>query len=107
MRREILPRTGFGIFRIALQQALVDIALHIRAHRHPLGFVDHIDQAVQLGRILDLVLRLGENLPQHPRQLAQLHQQRHVMHLQLRTTLRFKTLPVVFSGNPTWRLYGG
>lgn len=44
----------------------IDVALHVGAHGGPLGAIDHSDQTVELGRVLDFVLRLGEDLPQHP-----------------------------------------
>ena len=31
----------------------------------PFGVVDHVDEAIQFCRVLDLVLSLGEDLPQH------------------------------------------
>ena len=64
-RREVLSRAGFGVLGVLLQQAFVDVALDVGAHRHPLHLVDHVDQAVELGRVLNLVLRLGENLAEH------------------------------------------
>jgi hypothetical protein len=58
-----------------------------------------VDQAIQLGRVLNLVLRFGENCSQHPRLVAQLAQQGHIMHLQLRAALGLQALPVEFGGN--------
>ncbi len=98
-RREILPRPRLGILGIAFQQALVNVALHIGTQRHPLGFVHHVDQPRQLGRVLDLVLCLCENLPEQPRLDPQLAQRRHVMHLQLRPALHLQAWPGVIGGN--------
>lgn len=47
-RGEILPDAGLGVLGVALEQAFEDVALHVRAHRHPLGAVDHVDQAWSL-----------------------------------------------------------
>ncbi len=65
-RGEILARAGLGVLGVLFQQTFIDVALHIRAHHHPLGAVHHVDQAIKLGRVLNLVLRLGEDLSQHP-----------------------------------------
>jgi len=45
----------------AFEQAFVDVALHIGAHGYPLRFINHVDQAIELGRVLNLVLCLGED----------------------------------------------
>jgi hypothetical protein len=61
-RREILSRAAFRILRVLLQQALVGVAFHVRAHGGPVLGVDQVHhQAPQLGRVLELVLRLVEN----------------------------------------------
>ena len=64
--REILPCARLRVLGVPLQQTLVDVPLDVGAHRDPLGVIHHVDQAVQLRRVLDLVLRLGENLPSMP-----------------------------------------
>ena len=62
-RRKILPGTAFGIFGVFLQQAFINLAFDIRTHHRPLLFVDHINELEELGRVLNLVLALGEYLP--------------------------------------------
>ena len=64
--REILAGPGLGVLGVALQQPLVDVAFYVRAQYHPVRAVDHVDQAEELGRVGDLVLRLGEDLAEHP-----------------------------------------
>ena len=50
------------VLGVLLQQALVDVALDVGAQRRPVLLVDQIDdQPPQLGRVLDLVLRLAED----------------------------------------------
>ena len=47
---------------VLLQQPLVGVALHVGVERDPLLAVDQVDdQPPQLGRVLDLVLRLAED----------------------------------------------
>ena len=53
---------------------------------------------VELGRVLNLVLRFREYLSEHSFLVAKLAQQRDVMDLQLRAALGFQALPVVFRG---------
>ena len=79
-----MARAALHVLGVLLQQALVGIALHIGGEAGPLLLVDQVhDQAAQLGRVLDLVLRLAEDDAQHPGALAQLLQRVAVMHLQL------------------------
>ena len=74
-RREVLARAGLGVLRVLLQQALVGVALHIGAHRHPGFLVDQVhDQPPQFGRVLEFVLRLAEDQPEQTLLLAQLLQ---------------------------------
>ena len=84
--REILPSAGFGIFRVLLQQTFIDIAFNIRAHRDPFGIIHHVYQAKELGRVLDFVLGLGENLTEHSLFAAKLLHKRHIMDFQLRSS---------------------
>lgn len=61
-RREILARTRLRVLRVLLQQALVSVALHIRAHRRPVLLVDEVDDhAPQLGRVL--TISTGDKTP--------------------------------------------
>ena len=98
-RREVLAGAGLDVLRVALQQALVGVALHVGAHRRPVFRADQVnDHAPQLGRVLTissgdwtpagrpkgeprrkamrikLVLRLAKDQRQCARLLAQLFQ---------------------------------
>ena len=71
-RGEVLAGAGLGVLGVLFQQAFVGIALHVGAHRHPGFLVDEIDdQAPQLGRVLELVLRLVEDQPEQALLVAQ------------------------------------
>lgn len=64
--REILPRTGFHIFRVLFEQALVGIALHVHIEYGPLFPVNQVcDKAMKKGGILNLVLRFAEDRAKH------------------------------------------
>jgi hypothetical protein len=66
-RREVLARAALGVLRVFLQQAFVSIALHVGAHGRPVLAIDQVHyQAAQLGRVLELVLRLAEDQPMVP-----------------------------------------
>jgi hypothetical protein len=62
-RREILPRARFDLLRIAFEQALIDRAFDVDAEPEPSLAVDEPYETPQLGRILDLVLRLQKDCP--------------------------------------------
>lgn len=98
-RREVLAGARLGVFGVALKQALVDVAFDVGAQRHPLRFIDHVDQAIELGRILNLVLRLGEDRTEHTRLVAQLAQERHVMHFEIGAPPGLEAGPVVLRGD--------
>ena len=97
--REVLSRPGFRVLGVAFQQTLVDVALDVGVEHHPMRAVDHVDQPEELGRIVDLVLRLGEDLPQHPSLLAEPAEERNVMRFELRTAAAGEAGPVVAFGN--------
>ena len=67
---EVLTGTAFGIFGVFLQQAFVDVAFNIGTHHHPALFIDHVDDPIELGWVLNLVLGLGEDLAEHSLLLA-------------------------------------
>ena len=70
-RREVLSRAAFHVLGVLFQQAFVSVALHIGGQRGPLFLVDQIDdQPPQLGRVLNLVLRLAEDDAEHARSLC-------------------------------------
>ena len=71
-RGEVLAGAGLGVLGVLFQQAFVGIALHVGAHRHPVFLVDEVDdQPPQLGRVLELVLRLVEDQPEQALLVAQ------------------------------------
>ena len=60
--REVLAGTRLGVGRVLLEQALVGVALHVGVEGHPLLVADQVlDQPLELGRVLDAVLRLAEH----------------------------------------------
>ncbi|MBV6467963.1 MAG: hypothetical protein PGMFKBFP_03336 [Anaerolineales bacterium] len=61
--REVLPCAAFGVLSIFLQQPFVNLPLHICTHGAPLFLVNHVNEFVEFGRVLNLVLALGKNLP--------------------------------------------
>lgn len=91
--REILSRARLRVLGVFLEQSLVDVAFNVGAHRHPVRLVDHLDDPRELGGILDLVLRLREDLPEHPGLVRQLAQHGHVMHLERRALENFQRRP--------------
>jgi len=96
--REILPRT-LRAFRSALrEQTLVDVALHVRLHRHPLLGLDQIhDQATERDRVLDFGLRLLEDLAEHPRLRAEFFEDVAILGLQGIAFLAEQARPVIAS----------
>src|SRR5579884_1404076 len=60
-RGEVLPGAGLGVLGVLLKQALVDGAFHVEVETDPGLAVDQLDQAAQLGRVLDAVLGLAED----------------------------------------------
>ena len=61
-RREVLPGAALHVLRVPLQQALVGVALHVGASSESTLPADQVDdEPPQLGRVLDLVLRLAED----------------------------------------------
>ncbi len=82
-RREVLPGAALGVFGVLLQQAFVDFALDVDVQSHPGLFVDQGDQALELGRVLDAVLRLAEDDPQHAAAFAERSQRFAVVDFQI------------------------
>ena len=83
-RREILARAAFHVLGVLLQQPLVSVALHIGGEAGPLLLVNQVhDEPAQLGRVLDLVLRLAENDAEHARPLAEFLQRMAIMNFQI------------------------
>ena len=94
-RREVLAGARLGVLGVLLQQPLVDVALDVGAQRDPIGVVHHVDEAVELRRILNLVLRLGKDLPSIPRRGAKFAQECDVVAFEFRAALRFQAPPVI------------
>ena len=95
-RGEILTSSGFGVLGVLFEDALVDVALGVGAERDPLGVIDHLDESAKLGGVLDLVLRLGEDLAEHAFTFAEFAQGLDVVHFQFRALEAFERLPSVF-----------
>ena len=83
-RGEVLARAAFHVLGVLLQQPLVGVALHVGGEAGPLLLVDQVhDEAAELGRVLDFVLRLAEDDAEHARPLAEFLQRMAVMNLQI------------------------
>ena len=108
-RREVLAGAALGVFGVLLQQAFVEVTLGVGVHADPTFGVDHLHQTRQLGRVLDLVLRLEEDRPQHAALLAQLMQRRQVLRFQRRAGVAAQRRPVQAEGHlrrPVVGLFG-
>ena len=64
-RREVLSGAGLHLLGIALKQALVDRAFDVDALFEPAFAVDQADDPLELGRVLDFVLRFEEDGADH------------------------------------------
>ena len=65
---EVLPRAGLDVLGALGEQLLVGVALDVGARGGPVLLVDQVDdQPLELGRVLDLVLRLAEDHAQRAR----------------------------------------
>jgi len=99
-RGEVLARAALHVLGVLLQEALVGVALDIGGEAGPLFLVDQVhDEAAELGRVLDLVLRLAEDDAEHARALAELLQHVAVMDLQLVAVLGQQGGPVLALGD--------
>jgi hypothetical protein len=85
---------------VLFQQAFVGVALHIHAQRGPGLAADQVaDQPLQLGRILNAVLRLAKDGAQHTGLFAQLDQNVPVMRVQRIAVKALQALPIEIAGN--------
>ena len=92
---EVLAGAALGVLRVFLQQALAGVALHVGAHGRPVFAIDQVHhQSAQLGRILELVLRLGEDQTVGAFLFAQFVQQVAVMVEQFVAVFRQQRRPV-------------
>lgn len=87
-RRKVLARARLCVLCVPFKNALVNVAFHIGIKRGPRDVVHHLDQTREFGGILDLVLRLGENLPEHALLGTQFTQCFDVVNLELRALER-------------------
>ena len=68
--REVLTGAAFGIFSVLLQQTFVDVPFHIGIQAAPGLIIDELNDALEFGRVLNLVLRFSEDYPQRAALLA-------------------------------------
>jgi hypothetical protein len=80
--REVLADVGLGVLGILFFNVLVDVALGVGVEGDPGDIVDHLDEAGEFGGGLDLVLSLGEDLPEHALLDAETAQRFDVMDFQ-------------------------
>ena len=101
--REVLPGSRLHVLRVLLQQPLVGIALHVRAHHRPVFLVDQIDdQPPQLRRVLKLVLGLIEDQTEQALLVAELLQDVTVMIEQFIAVFLDQRRPTVLRRNRAW-----
>ena len=68
-RREVLPGALLPLARGLLQQALVGRGLDVHVERGPLGLVDQADEPLEVHRLVEPRLRLGEDVAEDARLL--------------------------------------
>ena len=56
-----MTRAAFGVFGVFLQQAFVDVSLHIGIQAAPGFVVDELNDPLELGGVLNLVLGFSED----------------------------------------------
>ena len=83
-RREVLTGPGLHVLRALGQQRLVGVALDVDVGGRPLLGVDEVvDEPLELGRVLDAVLRLAEDRPQRAGLVGQADEDLRVLDLEL------------------------
>jgi len=98
-RGEVLPRSRFGILGVLFQQALVNLALHVNVQPDPGFAVNQLNQALQLGGVLNAVLRLAEDDRDQPRALPQFGEDMPVMRFQFIAGAVAQACPVAIGGD--------
>jgi hypothetical protein len=98
-RGEVLAGAGLDVLGILLQQPLVDRAFHVDVEPDPRLAVDQLDEATQLGRVLDAVLGLAEDDGREAGAGAERGQDVAVVALQLVAVQPEQALPGVLRGN--------
>lgn len=99
---EILAGAALDVLGVLFEQALVGVALDVAGHGRPVFLVDEIDdELAQLGRVLDLVLGLAKNEPEHAGLVTQLAQGGPVVLFELEAlhARGDERGPAVFPGN--------
>ena len=101
---KILARSAFHVLGVLLQQAFIDFTLDIGGHGHPFFLVNHLDDAVQNGGVVDLVGSTLENLAQGAALLAKGFQDGFILLLQLYTLKVAHVCPVTAGRNTSLSL---
>ena len=83
--RKVLACAGLHVLGVFLQQALVDLALHIRGHGDPFFPVDHLHDPVKDRSVADFVDRALKDLAEDAALLTQLFQRLFILLFQIRT----------------------
>ena len=106
--REVLSGAGLDVLGVFGQQPLVGVALDVGVHRHPLFLVDEVrHQPPELGRVLDLVLRLAEDDAKRSGRLAEFDENVPVVNVKLVAVETSQRLPVEPLGDDRRPLNGG
>ena len=98
-RGEVLARARFHVLGVLFQQALVNGALDVHTHACPGFAVDEVDEAPQLGGVLDLVLGLAEDAANEAAAVAQFGENGAVVGFQFRAFQAAQAGPVVRERN--------
>ena len=65
-RGEVLAGAGFNVFCVLLEESFVDVTFDVGVENGPGFFVDEVgDEAFEFGGVLDFVLGLAEDGPEH------------------------------------------
>jgi len=97
---KVLTSASLHIGGILFQQSLVGIPLDIDTEARPLFLVDEVhNQAAELGRVLNLILSLAKDQPEHSRTLPQLLQGVPVVSLQIITIELNQNIPAEALGD--------
>ncbi len=73
-RREVLSGSASHIISVSGQQAFVNFTFHIQVELRPIFTINHLNEEMKFGRIVDLALRLGKDQANQTRTFAQLAQ---------------------------------
>ena len=95
---EVLARAGLGILGVLFEQAFVDFALDVQVHADPGFAVDQLDQALELGGVLDAVLGFAEDGGDEARAQAELVEDFAVVVFEVGAGEAAQAGPVVFGG---------